>query len=96
MKKALIIGNSGSGKSWLSAKLLAQLQVKEVNLDSIVWLPGGFSRKRPQKVIDCELSSQCIESSWVIEGVFEALAEKLMISADTLLFLDIDWSLCEN
>ncbi|MCG6220788.1 hypothetical protein [Vibrio diabolicus] len=46
MKKILIIGNSGSGKSWLSNQLSRKLQLQEVNLDSIVWEPGGYNQKR--------------------------------------------------
>ena len=32
----------------------------------------------------------------MVEGVFGALAEQLIDSADTLLFLDMDWELCEQ
>ena len=96
MKRVLIIGNSGSGKSWLSSRLSSLLQVKEVNLDSVVWEPGGYNQKRSQESIDRELEKLSTESSWVVEGVFGALAEKLVSSADTLIFLDLDWPLCEQ
>lgn len=36
------------------------------------------------------------KASWVVEGVFGALAKKLISSADTLIFLDIDWPVCEQ
>ncbi len=45
MKRILIIGNSGSGKSWLAARLAEQLTIREVNLDTIIWQPGGFNKK---------------------------------------------------
>ncbi|UXI02376.1 AAA family ATPase [Photobacterium sp. TY1-4] len=96
MNKILIIGNSGSGKSWLSVRLSNQLQYPEVNLDAVVWEPGGFHQKRPQEVIDGELTRLSQETHWVVEGVFGALAEQLIDSADTLLFLDMDWELCEQ
>ncbi|PKH06492.1 AAA family ATPase [Moritella sp. Urea-trap-13] len=96
MKKVLIIGNSGSGKSWLSGQLSQKLQLKEVNLDAIVWEPGGYNQKRTPEVIENELASLSSEHSWVVEGVFGALAEQLISSADTLLFLDLDWSVCES
>ncbi|HIF9210669.1 TPA: AAA family ATPase [Photobacterium damselae] len=96
MDKVIIIGNSGSGKSWLSARLSTLLNVKEINLDSIVWEPGGYNKKRSQKSIDHELTQLESEPSWVVEGVFGALAEKLISSADTLIFLDIDWPVCKQ
>lgn len=52
MQRILIIGNSGSGKSWLAARLAEQLTIREVNLDTIVWQPGCFNPKRPQHKID--------------------------------------------
>lgn len=96
MKRILIIGNSGSGKSWLAARLAEQLTIREVNLDTIVWQPGGFNHKRPQHEIDLAIQTLAKEHSWVIEGVFGALAELLMDSADTLLFLDLDWTVCRD
>ena len=96
MKRILIIGNSGSGKSWLAAQLAERLNIREVNLDTIVWQPGGFNQKRPQHEIDLAIQTLAQESSWVVEGVFGALAEQLIDAADTLLFLDLDWSVCRD
>ena len=68
MKRILIIGNSGSGKSWLAARLAEQLTIREVNLDPIVWQSGGFNQKRPQHEIDHAIQALAQEPSWVIEG----------------------------
>ncbi|MFB0592349.1 AAA family ATPase [Aeromonas hydrophila] len=96
MKRILIIGNSGSGKSWLAARLAEGLTIREVNLDTIVWQTGGFNQKRPQHEIDQAIQTLAQEPSWVVEGVFGALAEQLLDAADTLLFLDLDWSVCRD
>ncbi|USH04256.1 AAA family ATPase [Grimontia kaedaensis] len=96
MQKILIIGNSGSGKTWLSKQLSQKLQLQEVNLDSIVWEPGGYNRKRSPEVIENEIVSLRSQHGWVVEGVFGALAEQLIPSADMLLFLDLEWSVCES
>lgn len=96
MKKILIIGNSGSGKSWLSKQLSRKLQLQEVNLDSIVWEPGGYNQKRSTGAIENEIASIKSQCNWVVEGVFGALAEQLIFSADMLLFLDLEWSECKN
>ncbi|HHQ4592162.1 AAA family ATPase [Aeromonas veronii] len=96
MQRILIIGNSGSGKSWLAARLAEQLTIREVNLDTIVWQPGGFNQKRPQHEIDHAIQTLAQEPLWVVEGVFGALAEQLLDAADTLLFLDLDWSVCRD
>lgn len=96
MKRILIIGNSGSGKSWLAAQLAERLNIREVNLDTIVWQPGGFNQKRPQHEIDLAIQTLAQDPEWVVEGVFGALAEQLLDAADTLLFLDLDWSVCRD
>ncbi|MNJ35483.1 topology modulation protein [compost metagenome] len=96
MHRILIIGNSGSSKSWLAARLAEGLTIREVNLDTIVWQLGGFNQKRPQHEIDLVIEALAQEPSWVVEGVFGALAEKLFDSADTLLILDLDWSVCRD
>ncbi|ELC7279550.1 AAA family ATPase [Aeromonas veronii] len=96
MQRILIIGNSGSGKSWLAARLAKQLTIREINLDTIVWQPGGFNQKRPQHEIDHTIQTLAQEPSWVVEGVFGALAEQLLDAANTLLFLDLDWSVCRD
>lgn len=96
MNKVLIIGNSGSGKSWLSSRLATQLNLKEVNLDSIVWEPGGFNIQRTADLIEKELQSILKDDSWVVEGVFGKLAEQLICSTDMLLFLDLEWKHCKS
>ncbi|KOE79422.1 hypothetical protein ACS91_26715, partial [Vibrio parahaemolyticus] len=57
IKKILIICNSGSGKMWLSKQLSRKLQLQEVNLDSIVWEPGGYNQKRSTGAIENEIAS---------------------------------------
>lgn len=96
MNKILIIGNSGSGKSWLASQLSERLGVKEVSLDSIHWEVGGYNQKRPQSLVDVDVSILCAETTWIVEGVFGHLAEQFIDSTDTLIFLDLDWSQCKK
>ncbi|TOK93100.1 AAA family ATPase, partial [Vibrio parahaemolyticus] len=67
-----------------------------VNLDSIVWEPGGYNQKRSTGSIENEIASIKSQCNWVVEGVFGALAEQLIFSADMLLFLDLEWSECKS
>ncbi|WP_349918741.1 AAA family ATPase [Aeromonas veronii] len=72
------------------------LTIREANLDAIVWLSGGFNQKRPQDESDLVTKVLVQEPSWVGEGVFGTLAEPLLNTADLLLFLDLDWSVCRD
>ncbi len=51
VKKVLIIGNSGAGKSWLSDRLSKKLNIKEINFDAVYWEPGGFNKKRSPEIV---------------------------------------------
>jgi adenylate kinase family enzyme len=48
LTRTLIIGNSGSGKSWLAQRLAEELRVPWVDLDSIHWLSDEYSIARPR------------------------------------------------
>ncbi|MNF58467.1 hypothetical protein D3C84_400230 [compost metagenome] len=48
LTRTLIIGNSGSGKSWLAQQLAGPLQATWVDLDSIHWLSDEHSIARPR------------------------------------------------
>ena len=95
-QRILIIGNSGSGKSWLADNVATFYQIPETNLDTLVWQPGGFSQKRPQHEVDALLAPFATQPCWVVEGVYGALAEQLAPFADTLIWLDIEWEVCKQ
>ena len=50
--KTIIIGNSGSGKTWLAKRLSTIFTAPVVHLDDIFWEPGGFDKKRSPKEIE--------------------------------------------
>ena len=45
--RVLIMGNSGSGKSWRARELAQQRQLPHLDLDTIVWVPGLIAVARP-------------------------------------------------
>lgn len=94
--KAIIIGNGGSGKTWLADRLAVHGGAPIVHLDEIVWQPGGFNRKRPQAEVDRLVADSKQTTSWIVEGVFGELAEKYFGKADLLVWLDLDWPTCKE
>jgi len=46
-----VIGNSGSGKSYLAQALATQLGLPEIDTDDIFWLKAGYTAKRPADAI---------------------------------------------
>lgn len=95
MKKVIIIGNSGSGKTWLGRRLASLNNMSCFELDNIFWEPGGFSIKRKASDVEADLKKIQILSEWVAEGVFGHIVDNLISYADTLIYLDMPWEECE-
>ena len=96
MKKILIIGNSGSGKTWLSKRIAAAYGIPHIPLDSIFWKPGGYNSKRNDLEIENDLKQIQESNSWIVEGVFGHLADRFVSFADSLIYLDLPWDECKK
>lgn len=94
MKRTVIIGNSGSGKSYLAQRLGAHFGCPVIHLDSLFWEPGGFNLKRPKEIVYAEIAGLVQGESWLVEGVFGELAQEFFTRADYLLWLDLDRESC--
>lgn len=93
-QRILIIGNSGSGKSWLASRLAAHIRADHVELDALHWEPGGFNQRRaPEAAISAvRVAAAC--DAWVIEGVFGWLAEEAAPRATLLLWITLPEDQC--
>lgn len=94
MTRIVIIGNSGSGKSHLAESLSKICSIPIIHLDRLFWMPGGFNEKRPRDEVKSEIEQKRKENSWIAEGVFGELAELFLPRAQTLVYLDVDWTTC--
>jgi adenylate kinase family enzyme len=90
LRRTLVIGNSGSGKSWLSEQLANSLGGAWVDLDQLNWEPGGFNvaRKR-QDVIAMALGAAAADQ-WIIEGIYGWIVSEILPFATALIWIDID------
>ena len=93
--RTVIIGNSGSGKTWLARQLGSQLGVPVVHLDEIFWLPGGFDAKRDPAQVSQIISREKAATTWIVEGVYGDLASEFLTAAQTLIWLDLPWPVCK-
>jgi adenylate kinase family enzyme len=96
LSRIVIIGNSGSGKSYLAKSLSAIYSIPVVHLDKILWMPGGFNEKRQNDEIKNEIEQRQKDDSWIAEGVFGELAALFLARTQSLIFLDMDWPTCRN
>ena len=93
MKKILVFGKLGSGKSTLSKNLASATGIKLHALDSIVYKKNGDLVDR--KTFDEEHENILSSDSWIIDGFgpIESFNKRLDV-ADTLIYIDLPYVTC--
>lgn len=91
--KIAIMGNSGSGKSFLARTLAADPSIRVLDLDLVFWDSG--STEKPSEVRIAEVRKFCQEhESWIIEGCYSDLIEATFPWKPELIFMDPGQEVC--
>lgn len=93
-QRILILGNGGSGKTWLANKLAQRLKIAAIELDSLHWMPGGFSQRRLPDEAKNAVRDVAAFDTWIIEGVFGWLAREALSRTTILVWLVIPEDEC--
>lgn len=92
MKRVVVIGSAGSGKSTFSRKLGEVTGLPVVHLDRLYWHPGWVKTPREEWI---EIVRSEIEKpAWIIDGNFGNTRAMRMSAADTIIMLDLPRWLC--
>ena len=83
MKRILVTGNAGAGKTTLAQKVAQMLDLPFHSLDIIVWQPGW--KKTPAEEKEKKINALTAQEYWVIDGVSFSVQDR----ADTVVFLDV-------
>jgi adenylate kinase family enzyme len=90
--RIIIIGNNGSGKSFLSKELSVITGLPLVHLDVEFWRPNWEKPLKEEWInIQMELISK---EKWIIEGNHTDTMELRFKAADIVMFLDINRFVC--
>ena len=92
MKKIIVIGCPGSGKSTLSRKLHNITEIPLYHLDMLFWNEDKTTVEK--SVFLKRLSEVLIKDSWIIDGNFSSTMEQRMNECDTVIFLDYPTEIC--
>lgn len=87
MKRVMIVGQPGAGKSWLARELGAITGLPVHHMDTIHFKPGWVERPRREKVAMARAVEELDE--WIFEGGLSATYDTRLRRCDTLIVLDV-------
>lgn len=92
MKKIIVIGCPGSGKSTFSRKLNEIINIPLYHLDMMYW---NKDKTIVEKTVFYENLDKVLQSDkWIIDGNYQSSMEKRMKQCDTIIFLDYSVDVC--
>ena len=94
MKKIIVLGNSGSGKSTFTTILANKLHIDFLHLDPFVY---KYSWDKPEyKEMEEKVEKLLLKDSWIIDGNFLYNAQSRFKECDSIVFLDLNRFVCIN
>ncbi|MEM9351294.1 MAG: hypothetical protein AAGA47_13630 [Pseudomonadota bacterium] len=87
MKRVMVIGQPGAGKSTLARHLGERTGLTVVHLDHIHWKAGWVARPLEEKIPLVRAEEE--KETWIIEGGLSSTWETRLARADTLVWIDV-------
>lgn len=92
MRKILVIGSGGAGKSTFALQLGELLNIEVLHLDKFYWHAGWIETPKPEWL---ETISELIErDAWIMDGNYSGSLDLRLRACDTVVFLDMSRTLC--
>lgn len=92
MKRVMVIGSGGAGKSTFARRLGARLGLPVIHLDANYWKPGWVEtpkdewRRKVERLVE--------GNAWVIDGNYSGTLDVRLAACDTVVFLDLPRAVC--
>ena len=93
MKRILVIGSSGAGKSTFSRRLHQLTNIKLIHLDRLYWRANWTE---PEDKVEWRknLAEVLNEEEWIIDGNYSSTMEMRLRASDTAILLDLPNYVC--
>ncbi len=86
IKKILILGGPGSGKTTLASKLSKLFGLPIINLDGINYKQDWVQRDKAER--DSIIREKMNDDEWIMEGVYKSTLKERAEIADLIIFLE--------
>lgn len=92
VRRIVIVGASGCGKTTLGKQLSEILNLPLCDLDELSWLPGWALRDRKEERADVERVTQ--QEKWIVVGNYSRHRDITWYRADLIIWLDLPLYTC--
>lgn len=92
MRRVLIIGSGGAGKSTLAERLAKRTGLPLIHLDSLFWHAGWIPT--PDAEWDAVVDELITRDAWIMDGNYGRTLHTRLAAADTVIFLDMPRLTC--
>jgi adenylate kinase family enzyme len=90
MRRIIIVGTTGSGKTTLAFNLAAKLDYPAIDLDDLHWQPGWI--ENDLQTFQAKIDSALNRDTWVLAGNYPSVNDRIWPKADTLIWLDYSFA----
>jgi len=87
MRKVVVFGTTGSGKSWLAERLAGRTGLRLIELDALFW--GRDWQPAPVELFRHRVEREISEDGWIVVGNYGQVRDLVWHPADTLVWLDL-------
>jgi adenylate kinase family enzyme len=92
MRRVLVIGSGGSGKTTLARRLGQSAGLPVVHLDARYWRPGWVAPS-PEEW-EATVRQLLAADAWIMDGNYGGTLDLRLGACDTVVFLDLSRTLC--
>jgi adenylate kinase family enzyme len=92
MRKVLVIGSAGAGKSTFARRLGETLRIEVIHLDALYWKPDWTETPKAEWL---ETVGELVRrDAWIMDGNYSGTFDLRLKACDTLIFLDLPRLVC--
>ncbi|MBX5186669.1 AAA family ATPase [Rhizobium sp. NZLR5] len=93
-ERVFMMGNGGTGKTWLAHRIGERLRRPLIHLDDIHWEPCGYGIARDRTRRDTMVNAAAETDRWVMEGVYGELVNMALDRVTALIWIDLPDEVC--